>query len=1276
MNVKKFTVSILILLSSMASEIYATHIVGGTLDYIRLGPGSLPNSSRYKVKLKVYRNDSAGSVALQTRAIIYVRGDARSPFNPAISPNLTELNNRYNDPNIFVRDFTIWSGSFLDTLTVRNGAITDQPITNNTFFNTAGWGSLGDYARLPHSTINGVSTTLGFPGYEYSAFTANGMTYPAAQFMADRSPGVSGYGFLRTYKVVDNSSLIDSCTSVVQNSIEIYEFTRVVDLPNIPGGYHMYFETNARSFNVRNITNPGGTGFALYTRIPDYAALDPDPDSYSKLYDAYANLPGSSSLPGQGTVLGLGNAFTFAGLNGGYLNDLVKNNSITGIVKMMSNSSPSFLNRPPSFICNTTQNLINQQKNQNKPGNFFSAIDYDGDSLLYELVGANTVLTSGNLNDRPFTGVWRGSTATVNGTVFIGSTVSGTRLYPTMPYTNLAYPLNANIATFKQVNYTTFTGSGSISAQYPLGLIGTIPGLVIDSKTGFTSFNPPVSARMVASIQVREFRMIDDGTGILKKAFLGQIATDYQFVVRSCPLPSLAYIAPMIGCFKPKVSAVPLQFAPLDPSKDATSSWFWDTGIDRYTVSGVNSPVLGAGTSKIERINPAGSIVTNSTIGGISSPAFYKVGKNATYSFPGVGSYFVKLVVQLNSNGIGRTNCSDSVFTTVHISELRSGFTVTGSPICKGTPVTFNPFATGLVGSLTGFVTTSGASLYTSLATNPIPQVVKKRLDFAGNLLYTFVGTAQWMQPNGTRDTIAPDPSIIAPSKILYVKYAFGDGTTQEFTRTMATNSWTSIPAVNIPGSKTTVTGFYGPQSIPGVSYAYSTEGTNIKPYLLVRNQFGCQDSIFRNVTVIGATPTAQIITKSICQNNNFATIEGFLTQIDKGIWSGNQGVFFPSSAATVTGVSTVLGVGVNSIQGFYLKSIYIPSSSELAIVGLNIPLVLSTFKVPECPSATSTEAGIEVTAKPFVDAGPPKLAHCKNNLRFDLNATISGASTTGLWTANSSLGVFASTGTNSSTLLNDKFIFANSTITDVVLTLTATNIGNCNPVRDLITLSSDLVTPIPTITGLSDFETCNTTARIQLLADPSGGTWSGNGVVNSSFVPTIAGVGLHSLVYNVTINECAAIPDTVQATVISCEVATTPSPTIIGNSTIIGLTTITSTINIVDGNTITGITTFIGSNSGITQTIVGVATTIFGTNTGIDDELSNNQIWNVYPNPSNGDFIIAIENLTSGNLKWNVEVYGTTGKLVARLGVGSHTLSKGLYLLRNGKVMKKLLIE
>jgi len=1085
------------------------------MEYIRLGPGSMPNSSRYKIKLILYRDK--GGVQLSNQAMIYVRGDARYPFNSLVESNPTtaaQLTARFGNGNAFARDFAILPGSPVDTLTVRPQALTEvndvTSTTSNHYF--TGWS--GEYAlqgnlslRFPNTSIAGVST---IPGYEYSAYNN---IYPAKQFMADRSTpdGITGFGWVRQYDVSDNSSLVDTCTEVISNTFEVKEYTRVVDLPNIPGGYHVFSEISARNGAVLNVRSPGAVGFTVYTRIPDIALLDTDADSFTKLYNAY-------SAAGMVTTLGTGSAFSFAGSlagvgqMGGYLNDRIRTSSITGVIKDMQASSPRFISRPPSFVCGTDPVLFKTLgKNPNNSANLFQAFDYDGDRLEYEVVSASAVKIdagTGSGRDYPFTGTWKMPNATVDGASFIGTD----RLYPTMPYTNLVYPYSVNIATFKPVQYQTFAGASFVSAEFPMGLVDSVPGIVIDKNTGKTTLTPlfDVSSgdkRVVTSIRVREFRNVTvpgsalspsvPGAGFfVREALMGQINIDYQFLVKKCPLPSLAFMAPTIGCFKPNSSNIQFTYVP-NSTPDPINNLYWDFGRDRYTVTGIkNLTNPGLSAEMVRRVAPNGSIVNTAANGGVSDPTFFRTGKTPTYSFPGVGSYFVKLVVQLNSDNRTRNSCSDSAFSLVNVSVLRSGYTVTGGPICINIPIDFNPFATG---SATGFTTTSGSSLYTNINTNPIPLIVKRRRDSAGIVLYTYLGAGFWMQPNGTRDTIAPDPSIIAPSKILNVKYGFGNGATQTFTRTLSTNAWvttTSLLGQNItitgpfpqaiPNTRVTITGLAGPlnNSIPGIRYAYPDSITNANSYLIVRNQFGCSDSVSRNVTVVKNFPTARIVTPNVCENVTTLTVQGFTTTANRGIWSG-LGTFLPinppdnfspGKTVTATGVTTILG----GLPGFVLNSIYQPTLAELSVVGLNpynsyTSVVLSTTGIPECPAAVSTVAGIQIFQKPFVDAGPAEVLLCKNNLQYKLNATVSGARTpaavdayTGVWTVITGSGSFSSTGTQTSTMLGDVFSFSTS-VTSVVLRLSAQNIGSCLPTFDVITLAGG-PQPLPVINAANNF--------------------------------------------------------------------------------------------------------------------------------------------------------------------------------------------------------------
>ena len=1135
---KKLLLSLLLFTSLFISErLFATHVVGGQLQYVRIGPGSMPNSSRYRIKLILYRDNNTNTFALANEVPIICRADVRFNSDGSVKSAIDEtiLGQRYGQNNVFIRDFTINDGSYLDTLTVRNGALVNNNNTgSNTFFTEAFDASINnDYggaagptnsgdvsnSRLyPPSSIAGVFLTL--PGYEFGSVPAN---YPTNQIIASNNASANpqNFGFIRKYVYNDNSSTVDTCTEARQFSLEIGEYTRVVDLPNVPGGWHLFFVLSARNAGIVNIERPLQSGYVVYTRIPDLAALDNVPNSYQLLNQAYATELGL-------TVLGLGNTFTYAGVGRGLIHNYLSTapgSSNRDIIARMQNSSPQFESLPPTFVCQTTALLRNLGINQNKPNFSYKASEYDGDELEYTLVPSKMARYDSpqspwvNATERGFTGYWRGGTTLIDGTTFN----NGDPLYPTMPLgppSFAPYPTNPNIATFNNVIYRS-----PYTAESPIGVfsapgIGTLPGIFINPTTGETTYNPPIASQFVTSIRVREYRTIPGigGAGVSNRVLMSEISRDYQFNVQQCPIKSEARIAFTQGCFRPNITPVPFTFAPLSPANDATLNLFWDFGIDRHTIIGSN----------LRRIAPNGTIVAGSTIGGVSSTSHIRFGVKTTtsapnYTFTAPGTYFVKLVAQLESNNIERHNCSDSAFIAVNVSSIRSGYTVTGGPVCVNTPITFNPFATG---TSTGFVTTSGTSLWTNPATNPIPQVLITTINGMG-VVTTFLGEAWWMQPDGSRARIRPEEA--QESKVVRVRYFFGKGQFIEFRRDKNGTTWPSVTGSSLATiSRATISGtLFGPQSIPGVTFSYPDSIANAQSYLLVENQFGCKDSTFRSLTVVRQTPAAQIYTNNVCQNVSIVQVSGFITIAPRGIWSGGDGNYIQAGGtttarATVTGVSSVVG----GINGRFLSFTYRPTIAELSVSGFVIPMILTTSGISECPVGISTSAGITVTPRPFVDAGPPVVQLCRNNLEYMLNATISGGATQGIWTTRANGGTFLGSSMNTSTILGDIYRFSSNDISAgfAILTLTSTNHGlnGCLPVRDVITLTAGPLRDVPTIAGFTvngisttPYRVCANNSNFTIIGIVSnsglGGLWSRTATspgVGGSFI-TLPGVAL-----------------------------------------------------------------------------------------------------------------------------------------------------------------------
>jgi hypothetical protein len=58
-----------------------------------------------------------------------------------------------------------------------------------------------------------------------------------------------------------------------------------------------------------------------------------------------------------------------------------------------------------------------------------------------------------------------------------------------------------------------------------------------------------------------------------------------------------------------------------------------------------------------------------------------------------------------------------------------------------------------------------------------------------------------------------------------------------------------------------------------------------------------------------------------------------------------------------------------------------------------------------------------------------------------------------------------------------------------------------------------------PTITAIGPF--CVTNPCVTLVGSPSGGTWSGTGVVGNQFCPGTSGTGVFPITYTYTVGGC-----------------------------------------------------------------------------------------------------------------------------------------------------------
>ena len=275
-------------------------------------------------------------------------------------------------------------------------------------------------------------------------------------------------------------------------------------------------------------------------------------------------------------------------------------------------------------------------------------------------------------------------------------------------------------------------------------------------------------------------------------------------------------------------------------------------------------------------------------------------------------------------------------------------------------------------------------------------------------------------------------------------------------------------------------------------------------------NQIG--DTVRINYT---NPPTANAgVDLTACKNNVASPLSGVVAgPTTTGIWSGGGGSFNPSNSVLT---ATYTANGAELTAGF-------------------VKLVLTSTNNGNCNSVNDT-VRITFTPAPLVNAGL-NLSFCKNNPASTLSGTVSGGSTTGIWSGGA--GTFAP----NSAALNATYTPSASELTagSVNLILTSTANGNCNQVSDNVLI---VYTTAPSVNAGTDLSSCKNNASSVLSGVVSGptttGIWSnGSGTftpnntdLNATYSPTAAELtaGFVKLVLTSTGNgNCNQIGDTVR---------------------------------------------------------------------------------------------------------------------------------------------------
>ncbi|MFM8319052.1 MAG: hypothetical protein ACKOAV_11880 [Bacteroidota bacterium] len=321
-------------------------------------------------------------------------------------------------------------------------------------------------------------------------------------------------------------------------------------------------------------------------------------------------------------------------------------------------------------------------------------------------------------------------------------------------------------------------------------------------------------------------------------------------------------------------------------------------------------------------------------------------------------------------------------------------------------------------------------------------------------------------------------------------------------------------------------------------SQSYSTSGT----YYFTSN---CQDYELRLTLNIPAVITSQPINQTINQYNSTTFSVGTLASsgitnsytftwqrsINNGPFMNisNNALFSGTNTSTLVVNALTTSLNQNRFRCVVSSSCGIPATSTTAILDV-IPGNPNSLSIPVttiCPNVNNSSLSIPIVANAFTDVAA---------MTFDLKLS-SGITFTGISNMNSSL-----SGLNSN-VINGKiriswFSQNNITVPNGTelfkLNITASGPGaiewdsiyqfffdEYNGER-LTNVSNGSINTFPsitpTITPLNSI--CENASPITLIANPSGGVFSGLGVVNGQFDPSFTGAGFHNITYTYTTNQ------------------------------------------------------------------------------------------------------------------------------------------------------------
>ncbi|MBL7962840.1 MAG: gliding motility-associated C-terminal domain-containing protein [Flavobacteriales bacterium] len=257
---------------------------------------------------------------------------------------------------------------------------------------------------------------------------------------------------------------------------------------------------------------------------------------------------------------------------------------------------------------------------------------------------------------------------------------------------------------------------------------------------------------------------------------------------------------------------------------------------------------------------------------------------------------------------------------------------------------------------------------------------------------------------------------------------------------------------------------------------------------------------------------------------------------VDRTVCANAPALQLNGSFAIAAGVQWTGGSGVFNPGPTDPNATYTLSPAEL--VAGTVTLTLTTTGNGNC-LAVQDQMVITVTQPPLVSAGPD-ITTCANALSVPMVGSVTGASTTGVWSTTGT-GIFLP----SPMALNASYVASSldSLNGNVQLLLTSTSNGLCNAVSDEMTLN---ILPSALAHAGPDVQVCATAGTITLVGGITGnatqGTWTSTGSgtflpaassANATYVMSAVDTAATSITFTWSVNSCDNAMDQMVVTIV-----------------------------------------------------------------------------------------------------------------------------------------------